>query len=363
MVLIAIIAAVAGAKKTVRLNDYFKVSFEGVETKGYATVDSKYTALYNALTDAGGKKILKSSSIYTPQDTIIDSIEVTVSPNEELSNGDEVTVHYSFSSAIAKQYGVKLKAKDEKIKVSGLKEVEEVNPFDYITLKYEGVSGNIYASVEVDDSKIDYLDEIYFDIDDNYDLSVGDTVTVSMESYYADAALEHGYKFTETKHTYTIDSADSYLESLSQIDNDTLAKMQAEAEDEIRADLAGEDYTVSDQRYIGAYFNKIKTESSYYYDNYVYLVYTANATQEDGDYTNLPVYMVVQFSDNIVSADGSLAFDDDPAFYYSYSYVDGTWDYVEGYTDPTEMYSDIITSNSGDYNHEVIGEELKAFGE
>lgn len=36
--------------------------------------------------------------------------------------------------------------------------------------------------------------------------------------------------------------------------------------------------------------------------------------------------------------------------------------YTNGYKDGAEMYKDIITSNLDDYNHEVTGDALLAFG-
>ena len=361
---IAIVIGVSNSKKTVDLSDYYTVTFDGADSAGTATVECEETALYNALTDAGGSKILSAtaSSYYEPQYDIIDSIEVKVSPNEDLSNGDEVTVTYTYSEATAKQYGIKLKGKKETVKVSGLKEVEEVNPFDYVTIEYTGVSPDIYAEVEVDSSKISMLDDVYFDMSKYYDLAIGDEITVSIDDYYAELALEKGYLFTETEHTYTVESADSYLTSFDDLSEEALSELQSEASDEITAEHASiSSYSISECNYIGAYL--LMAKDSYYYDgSSVVLVYQTTATDSDGDFTDYPVYLAVEFGDVVVKADDSISYDS-PSLVYNYFYPNDGWTSVYGYETGEELYNDIITSNVNNYTYAVDGDALKAFGE
>lgn len=357
VVIIGLIVWRVNASHTVDLTDYYTVEFDGADTAGTASVSLNETALYNALTDAGGRKVINAGAQYS----IMNSIEAKVTPDEDLSNGDKVTLTISFNKAVAKQYGIKLKGKSKTFKVSGLKEVEEIDPFDYITVSYTGVEPNIYVEIEEDSSECDLVDYIYYDAEPYSGLSVGDEFTITAD-VDEDYALSEGYKLTKTEKTYTVDGGDSYISSMDDIDEDTLATMKSDAEDEITAELASASYTVSDQTYIGSYLLSAKNTSSSYYGNTLYLVYQATANDNDGEFSGVTVYMLVEYTDVIKKGDGTITYDD-AYFPYQSSYIDDAWSYVYGYTDGSEMYNDIVTSNVDDYTATVTGDALKAFGE
>ncbi len=356
VLIIGIVVWRANAAKTVDLSDYYTVEFSGANSAGTATVNVDSDKLYNALTDAGGNKIIT----YSGQYDIMNSIDAKVTPDEKLSNGDKVTLSFTYSSAIAKKYGVKIKGKDVKVKVEGLKDVEEIDPFDYVTITYDGVEPYIYPNVEVDSSKIKFLDNVYFSLDTYSGLSNGDEFTVTAE-VDEDYALSQGYRLKKTEKKYTVDSADKYITSLDDLTEGQLAELQKEALDEITAEMADEDYTISEPAYIGAYLLTPKSKSSYS-GNSLYLIYQVSATDPDGDFADVPVYMPIKVEDVLAKGDGTMD-------YYSvdldwhYEYPNDGWTSVYGYLDGGELYSGIVTSNVDNYTATVYGDALKAFGE
>jgi hypothetical protein len=357
VLLIGLVVWRVNAAKTVDISDYVTVTFEGADSAGTAVVDIDEDKLYNALTDAGGDKIIS----YYGQYEVMNSIDVTVTPNEDLSNGDKVTVQYTYSKAIAKKYGIKLKGKDEKIKVSGLKDVEAIDPFEYVTIKYEGMEPYIYPEVEVDSSKIKFLDEIYFSTDVYSGLSDGDEFTVTAE-IDEDYALSQGYYLKETEKTYTVNADNKYLASVDDLTETQLAELQKAATDEITAEMATEDYTISEPAYIGAYLLNAK-EKSYSSGNKLYLVYQVQATDtEDGEFADTTVYMPVEIEDVVVSSDGTIDYYS-ADLYWNYEYPNDGWTSVYGYLDGAEMYNELVTANVSDYTATVYGDALKAFGE
>ncbi len=362
IVLICILVGVNNAHHTVDLTKYYHVTFEGADTKGHAYVDVDENGLYDALTEAGGKKMKNNDGLFSPQFTIEATISTEITPNEDLSNGDKVTLHISYSEAVAKEYGVKLKAKDKKFKVEGLKDVEEFNPFDYIEISYEGVEPNIRASFNVSkDAPKEIQQAISFTSDKSYNLSVGDKYTVEV-IYSENSLLEQGYTCSETEKEFTVDGGDTYVSSADDIDEKALKAMDSEAKDAWTAYTASYEYTFGEKQYLGYYLLNSKDKTG----NTIYMVHQCTVSDPDGKFADTPVYLVTSFQDVVKKSDGTVEYSSRPSVQGSTSVIelsDGGKKNVLGITDGAEVYKNFVTAYVDRYTYTVVGDALKAFGE
>lgn len=70
-----------------------------------------------------------------------------LSPKENLSNGDEVTVTAVVDNDTAKEYDLALKGGEKKFTVEGLQEPQELDLFENIDVQFNGIAPYITASV------------------------------------------------------------------------------------------------------------------------------------------------------------------------------------------------------------------------
>lgn len=378
VVILVIVLVVRDKKRTVDINKYVSVEFTGYDTVGRASVDFDYEGFEAAVMKAQGKKEynekdLEDMSLSDLSDvldlgsySLLDSIETSLDKEEELSNGDEVTVTITYDKEKAKKNGVKFKAKDMKVTVEGLEDVQEVDPFETLEVTYDGVAPNVRVNYE-NKSKDDFVSDLYFEMDaDDNSFDIGDTFTLSLSDSTVEYAKESGYVFTETSKEYTVDKADKYVTALSDITDDQLKDMQTQATDTIEAYCAGSynKGTLGTLNYEGMYL-LVRKSTGYSANNAVYVVYSAEVTSSDGSFTTAKVYYPVEFSSVIVKADKSLEYDSYNSI-KGYSQFESTGAFsfasTDGYIDTAEMYKDIITSNKDKYTYEV-SKELKQFGE
>lgn len=376
--IVAVLLIVRYQKKKVNVNDFISVEYYGCDTAGTAEVYLDEYEFEEAVLKAQGKKvkntssssdwdwndlnsILNASSGSSDIYNLMDSIEFKIEPNENLSNGDEITVTIEYDQKLAKKVGVRLITKEQKFTVEGLADVVEVDPFEDLEVSFEGTAPNVYV-YWYNASDDYYLSGLWFEVDKEDGLDVGDTVTITVDES-EENALANGYRFTQTSKEYTVDSADHYLTSMADISEDTLADMQSEALDVLDVYFAEENEYITNSgfNYEGLYMLNRKDPDGWYDTNKVYLVYSSTVTSVEGDFEPTVVYFPVSFSDLLEDADGEQEF-------YSYNDIEGYtgleydfWDEVEGYTDGATMFNELVVMNKVDYTYEV-SEGLQQFG-
>ena len=170
-------------------------------------------------------------------------------------------------------------------KVSGLKEVEKFNPFDYVEVTFSGISpaGTVNISPHYDKAEMQY---VYFSADNYNSLKNGDEVTVTASiSGSVDSFVEkYGAVLGNTTKVYTVENLSSYINDISQLSSDVYDKMDRQLRDNLAADFAswgGED--LLDMELLGNYVLNSKEGSWNYYSNYVYFVYKVTAENDESD--------------------------------------------------------------------------------
>lgn len=356
LILVAGVFAGCKGKTKVDLEKMIKMTYEGIDTKGRASaeIDTDMVMETYFAKEKKPAKVLRLNALFWGMHASIDK-------KENLKNGDEITVTFSFDEKEAKDLGVVFTGNPVKIKVSGLKEAKEVDPFKDIHVHFSGVSPDISAKV-VNNSKESFLAGLYVSLDRSYDLKVGDKIKA--EIMVSDWELEdEGYIFTSTTKEYTVEGVDEYIKKYADIADTVKARMDQEVADHFEAKMA-DDYDYTDwfypDDYVSSwdakdrkneplklakiYFLTLKDGLSSWDGNnqliYLYESKSTNSHSPDG----VTVYCGFKITDIVKASDGTGSFDID-------SFDEVSWD---TYKNLDDLITKSVNSQKGDYVIEEV---------
>ena len=126
--------------KSVDPFDYYELIFKGYDGQGTARLQAKRDVDMPA--------------------TNFWYCDATVSPNENLKNGDKVTLKFDAGSYDLARYGIKLSTTEKEVTVSGLEEVESIDPFSDDIIVFMGKAPMI--QVEINKDKLPEGTKSYF---------------------------------------------------------------------------------------------------------------------------------------------------------------------------------------------------------
>lgn len=360
VILAVVLTLVLTAPKKVSLSEYIDVSFYGYDSYGDASVSLDQWSLYSDL--VGGKDdsaerlddLWSQAEKYSGLSDLISSITWDVEPSENLSNGDVVTITMSYDEELAKAQKIKLTDDTLEVTVEDLDKITVINPFDDVSVAFDGISPNGTAQVdyEGDYSEVGYSMEV----SQRSGLKNGDTITVTF--YAENLEPNYGIRLSETEKTYEVSGLAEYITDLNEISEADLDAMKQETEDVIYAYTAGNyssSSSISDLQYAGYILLSSKSADYYDYNNYLYLIYKAALSNSNGDFYKTDIYYPVRFS-QLVAADGSLSYDDWGDI-QGYSDMDGGgWGYSSrGYRNPYVCYQDLAEANRDNYTIQCGG--------
>ena len=280
--------------------EYVSVNFTGYNGNGEVDLDVDYDAMIEAVIgeepDSDNyEKFSKWMNEYLIYD---EGIKVSCSPKDGLSNGDTVTVKVTLSETAAK----KIAGGEKKFTVSGLPEIEIVDLFKDVSLRYEGIVGE-YTMVHLDklsDSQI--LQDCNFRVEPQSSIKNGDVVTVTITNAET-LAEKHLCAPAETSKTFTVSGLDEYL-----TDSDLLPeeKIREIIEQFVPACRKEDDsiFTHSEPAYYKTYFciGKEAVIGADFNRLYIYVCYDQYM---DGNY-RWTVYTPLTFRNLVLTADGSI---------------------------------------------------------
>ena len=218
-VVIAIVTSAFGSQK-LPVDSTVEVKFSGANGYGTASIVNEWDwedsikfqkNKNNTPLEAMGYKMILQQCI-----------EYSLSKDEELSNGETVTLKITVDKDTLKQYGFKIKDVTKKIKVSGLTKVKEINPFEAgkVELEIYGLSGagslGEHANhVQINVGKDKELDldlELLNKEELNGKLANGDKVSVKITDDYsnADLANNYGIVFSKREADIVVDNMSYY---------------------------------------------------------------------------------------------------------------------------------------------------------
>lgn len=278
----------------------------------------------------------------------------------ELSNGDKVKLTWDVDEkAYKKTFNYKVKCSDITYEVEDLEIVAEFDPFEGVSLEYDGTAPNGYAGLDHPD------EEMYWDID--YELSKsdglsnGDTITVTAEVNNPQYFAENWGKLPSvTSKEFTVEGLASYAMTSAEIPSDMMEKLESQALDVVRAQAASDwndSYTMTASECIGNYFLSAKhPEDIWGSTNKVTIVVKASLHCSDKDrcgLTDMDYYTCVTFYNAMLLGDGTCSVDLSNYDRCGNSfYVGDSWDSVRGYEKLDSLFSNYVTAEIADYNYE-----------
>lgn len=388
---------IATHKPTVNLNKYITLSAEGYNSIG--TLDVEFDTA--KLEKDYGKKIAKSfqkamknheedtyglsslaGSLYQGNETslfVTYCADGSADKTRNLSNGDVVTytwdgVDDETKKEAEEMFGVKIKCSDVTYTVSGLTAVDTFDAFDGVEVEFSGISPDGSATVNTLPTA-EAAKSLYYTLDENYNLANGDTVTVTVRSSrddFSDCIEKYGAIPAATEKTYTVEGLNEYVTDSDGLTDSVLVSLQNQAEDVLNAMVAkswdSECVTLKGMSYLGYYILTPKNKDNYGVSQDVIILpyqVTSHNHFEDADGqvydADVSYYWYIAFKNVSKDADGNIAggLDDyyttNASFDVKTGLDDGwwekSWNYY-GYQTLDELYSNAVTRNVEDYNHQ-----------
>lgn len=224
---ICVIGALAltgcGGKKIEPIN-WLSVEFSGADGYGTATIDESYDWMEELGLDEDKTEDLAKTMVME------EAIDYEVSPETDLSNGDEVTLTVRVDEDRLKKMGYRAKSSSKKIKVSGLPEVQELKLEDYITVNYDGASPYADAKISVKLPVQGMM--IRYDYGDHDEVANGDTLTVTAE-YDKEEMAKLGYKLKSDTAKIKVSGLPTYMDSIDQMTEENLQAMEKDVQEDI----------------------------------------------------------------------------------------------------------------------------------
>ncbi len=363
----AVLSACAGT--TIDLNEYVITDFSGYNTAGTANARIDFESLckdYELLDEEGDQMTLLAS-----MGLLAEEVNGKLDKNEELSNGDTVTFEWNDvdTEALKKQFSVNFKFSSIEVPVEGLEEPKPFDPFEYLTVTFEGFSPN--GKVNLNRSS-DIPFSMAFTASKTEGLKNGETITVTAGGELSElkkACIRQGLLISENEKTYTVEGLSAYVTELRQIPDDVMQKIIRQSEDIIKADCAGwTDNTLDSTENIGCYFFKAKEGFSNNPYNSMFCVFRNVANMSGYTLENQneitsgkdEYYTYVYFSDFILLPDGTCTVDlskgtlCDNRCNSTYGYNSYfTWYFYtfNGYNDLDSLFNNVVTPNIATYDY------------
>lgn len=388
---------IATHKPTVNLNKYITLSAEGYNSIG--TLDVEFDT--DKLEKDYGKKIAKNfqkamknheedtyglsnlaGSLYEGGETslfVTYCADGSADKTRNLSNGDVVTYTWDGVNEQTKKeaeelFGVKIKCSDVTYKVSGLTAVNTFDAFDGVEVEFDGISPDGSATVNTLPTA-EAAEGLYYTLDEQYNLANGDTVTVTVHSNrddFSDCIEKYGAIPAATEKTYTVEGLNEYVTDSDGLTDSVLVSLQNQAEDVLNAYIAkswdSECVTLKGMSYLGYYILTPKNKDNYGVSQDViilpYQVTSHNHFEDDKGQVydaDVSYYWYIAFRNVSKDADGNIAggLDDyytaNASFDVKTGLDDGWWEKYwsyDGYQTLDELYSNAVTRNVEDYNHQ-----------
>ena len=337
--------------KTIDLEKYIKVKYEGYD--GFATA--------TVTLDSSLKDEFDDSSMYKAFKKKIE-LEIT-SENYDLKNGDTIKIKADISKKWLEKNRLELKDKKITVKASDIPEADTIDVFEDIEITVEGVSPNLYVSVNNNNSD-EFIRTVYYSLSDSYGVKNGDTITITA-NYNEYTAQEMGLIVAKDTMEYKIKDYPFYAAEKDDLSEETISTITADMIEEIKdgninygkskiyyhysdtynpTAYYSDDLTAGEPTLVNLYLLSAKDVENEYYTNYAYGIFKVTYTSQE---TGAPFdwYFATYITDLPVTDDGDIYEDEFDAYYYA--------NYSEGQT-AESIYAEYIDDLKSDYIIEKI---------
>lgn len=208
--------------KTINLNDYVKVEYKGLNTRGEAYLDEE--ALKEGVESVIYENAKKDTDINASLKKVMSACRFELNKEENLSNGDTVTVTAKINNELCKSEKIKLEFTEYTDTVNGLKEVPiytDKDLFSAVKVIFDGISPEISVILDRNDVDDPYLNQMYYYIDGaRSELKAGDEITVVCDAHDTNNYLVDKNATLEKK--YVVENVAEYINSVDQVTEDVL---------------------------------------------------------------------------------------------------------------------------------------------
>ncbi len=328
-IMLTAVALTACGGTELDLKSYTTVTFSGIDGEAKAKIDFDFAAFEEAYSTANGssdpfsEKAMKNAAKLS---SFENSLDYKASPEEGLSNGDEVIITFTYNEDYAKEAGLSLKNTSYKLTVGDLKEGTVVDAFDSsvfntetgVRIEYEGIApdGRLTISNKVD--KKDPISQVSYSSDSN-GTAYGDTITITAS--LPKSAEDDGYVLKEETYEYTLKDVDHYMTDTSELKAEDKKAIKEKYESIIKGNTKGQADSNKENASYPANITDIrigdlylfKTSDGYYSEDayvsvYADITYTPLGKSEMSSNDCIAFYNI---SDFYIKSDGTLNFKTD----------------------------------------------------
>lgn len=210
LLMLAVMALTACGRTEIRLNEYLTAQVSGANGSGTIgwTLDAE-----TLVQDHRAAFGLNEQDSPKAAADAVRTLTGTFSQSDSLFNGDAVTFAWDSVSirALEQAYKVKLIADSMTVTVSGLPEVQQLDPFGYVTVGYQENGGEVLPLLKPTGDIPFWLDFIVTEqtalhSGDSFTVRIGKTVSGEemTQEQIADFALNQGYEITRFEKEYQV---------------------------------------------------------------------------------------------------------------------------------------------------------------
>ncbi len=308
----------------INMNDYLIISYDGYDTIGTAEYSIDVDSLIENNTKAFERKDSNPASAKSQLKTLLKG---ELDKTENLSNGDTVTFKWNESDKeiIEKNYKVTLNFADKTDTVSGCKEPESFDPFEYLNCEFDGIIP--YALPRISAKENMPVDLRFYDEKGGY-VQNGDKVHIKLvvpdnteELSVEEYCLRSGYAPTETETDVTVEGLSCYPQTIAEIPKDAFDELNSHGQDIIKSDLDANKKLDSLKEFtlLGNYMLQAQVTTGRI-GNLLYFVYKIDI---DSNGSDLSYYNYVSYDDIVLHPDGTCTFDVNTAETAEGGYLNG----------------------------------------
>ncbi len=305
------------------LNRYAVVSASGYDGYGRAEVSVDREALESdiaacllsegAIETGDGKSRLEAFRGSEHYEEIMEAISWELDREEDLSNGDTITLTVSYEPGDQGGFGLAFRSEPLLFTVSGLQEVADVDPFEMLTVTAGGTGPDGSLRMEWDDS-LPWTYEASAD----RGLSNGDEVRIQV--VLAEGVDERtlagkwGYRLNSSEMTFRVEGLPSYAVDLSGLSGEITGEIRDSAMDKVRQKITegyAPDETLTDLAPAGTLLVSGRREDGEFFNEIFSLFRVSYSNRE----TSLDYYYYVSCQDLILYPDGTWSLDEESCEY------------------------------------------------
>ncbi len=240
LVLIFSILLIACSKKPeISLIDYVDFRFEGVDGKGEIKTRINHNALEVDMSNHMTEKQKDKDILEQLFESLVfnDSLVIEAEPNTNLKNGDEIIIKAYKKPTEELDLPMEFKEGTKKVKVEGLKEIEEIDAFEGINVRYEGTSPYLRYDI-IKDSSNPLLNSLQYSSDTKYGEAKNNEPLIVKITGGLDKLLNEGYSVKETEKEFIPTGMDEFPDNLSSLNNKAREQLLKEADDNLTSYIA-----------------------------------------------------------------------------------------------------------------------------